>query len=60
MEINLAAAVDTSCLSTSSCTDPLQGEVQAKMLKESMDAEQDMMARLLQSMGIGQNIDTVA
>jgi hypothetical protein len=64
MEINQAANMNIPCPSGSSCTDPLQEAVRVKMLKKSMDVEQDMMGRLLQSMGVamdvGQHIDTVA
>jgi len=60
MEINQAANTGTTCPSTASCTDPLQEAVRVKMLKKSMDIEQDRMSRLLRSMGVGQQIDTVA
>ncbi len=60
MNINQTAHVDTTCLSTAACADRVQGEVQVKMLKKTMDFEQEMMAKLLQSMEIGQQIDTVA
>jgi|GEM_PF-1135025 hypothetical protein len=60
MEINRLADMDITSLSTSACSDRVQSEAQVKLLKESMDLEKDIMARLLQSMGIGQQIDTVA
>ena len=60
MEINRLADMDITCLSTSACTDRVQSEAQVKLLKESMDFEKDMMAKLLQSMGVGQHIETVA
>ena len=52
--------IDITSLSTSLCKDMVQGEVQVKLLKESMDFEKDITSKLLQSMGIGKNIDTVA
>jgi len=58
MEIN--PNLDITSLSTSHCKDMVQGEVQVKLLKESMDFEKDITSKLLQSMGIGKNIDTVA
>jgi len=60
MEINRLADMDITSLSTSACTNRVQSEAQVKLLKESMDFEKDMMAKLLQTMGIGQQIDTVA
>jgi len=56
MEINPVM----TCLSTSLCRDKVQSEVQVKLLKESMDFEKDITSKLLQSMGIGKNINTVA
>lgn len=52
--------IDITCLSTSFCQEKVQSEVQVKLLKETMDFEKDIMSKLLQSLGIGQNIDTVA
>ena len=52
--------IDITSLSTSLCKDMVQGEAQVKLLKESMDFEKDITSKLLQSMGIGKNIDTVA
>ena len=52
--------IDMTSLSTPLCQDMVQGEVQVKLLKESMDFEKDITSKLLQSMGIGKNIDTVA
>ena len=59
MEINQLAGMDITSLSTSACSDRVQSEAQVKLLKESMDFEKDMMAKLLRSMGVGQQIDTV-
>jgi len=51
--------VDMTSLSTPLCQEKVQSEVQVKLLKESMDFEKDITSKLLQSMGIGKNIDTV-
>lgn len=51
--------IDITSLSTTLSKDMAQGEVQVKLLKESMDFEKDISSKLLQSMGIGKNIDTV-
>jgi len=52
--------IDMISLSTALSKDMVQGEVQVKLLKESMDFEKDITSKLLQSMGIGQHINTVA
>ena len=52
--------IDITSLSTSLCQEKVQSEVQVKLLKESIDFEKDMTAKLLQTMGIGQHIDIVA
>ncbi len=51
--------IDITSLSTSLCQEKVQSEVQVKLLKESLDFEKDITSKLLQSMGIGKNIDTV-
>ena len=51
--------IDITSLSTSLCKDMVQGEVQVKLLKESMDFEKAITSKLLQSMDIGKNIDIV-
>lgn len=57
MEIN--PNIDITSLSTSLCQEKVQSEVQVKLLKESLEFEKDITSKLLQSMGIGQHIDTV-
>ena len=58
MEID--SNIDMTCLSTSISQETVQSEVQVKLLKKSMDFEKDIASKLLQSMGIGQHIDTTA
>ena len=52
--------MDMTGLSTSLCQEKVQSEVQVKLLKESLAFEKDISSKLLESMGIGQHIDTVA
>ena len=58
MEINPNANI--TCLSTSLCQEQVQSEVQVTLLKEAMDFAKDITSKLLQSVGVGQNIDIVA
>ena len=58
MEID--SNIDMTCLSTSLSRETVQSEVQVKLLKKSMDFEKDIASKLLQSMAIGQHIDTTA
>ncbi len=51
--------IDITSLSTSLCQEKVQSEVQVKLLKKSLEFEKDITSKLLQSMGIGKNIDTV-
>ena len=51
--------IEMTSLSTSLCQEKVQSEVQVKLLKESLEFEKDITSKLLQSMGIGQHIDTV-
>ena len=52
--------IDMTSLSTSLCQEKVQSEVQVKLLKESLEFEKNISSKLLQAMGIGQHIDTVA
>lgn len=56
MEIN----PDIIRLSTSFCQEMVQSEAQVKLLKETIAFEKDIASKLLEAMGMGQHIDTVA
>lgn len=47
-------------LSTSFCQEMVQSEAQVKLLKETIAFEKDIVSKLLEAMGKGQHIDTVA
>ena len=59
MDINPIADMATRLVSTSCCGEMVQNEVQVNLLRESIDFHKDIAAKLLQSLGIGQHIDTV-
>ena len=59
MEINQLADMDVTRLSTSTCSQKVQNEVQVSLLKKSMEIEKVIAAKLLQSLDIGQHIDLV-
>ena len=52
--------MDMTSLSTSLCQEKVQSEIQVKLLKETMELAKEISSKLLEAMGIGQHIDTVA